>query len=79
MSDKSTDNTEAKRFKYIYEKVSELDRQLQGDNYKTVERYKVADIYDKDKLLGILNTAVTDPKTSKKWRIPDHVITPNMC
>ena len=74
MSDKSTDNTEAKRFKYIYEKVSELDRQLQGDNYKTVERYKVADIYDKDKLLGILNTAVTDPKTSKKWRFtPSHI------
>lgn len=74
MTDKSTDNTEAKRFKYIYEKVSELDRQLQGDNYKTVERYKVADIYDKDKLLGILNTAVTDPKTSKKWRFtPSHI------
>lgn len=74
MSDKSKDNAEAKRFKYIYEKVSELDRQLQGDNYKRVERYKVADIYDKDKLLGILNTAVTDPKTSKKWRFtPSHI------
>jgi len=77
MSDKSKDpkaNEQAKRFKYIYEKVSELDRQLQGDKHKTVERYKVADIYDKDKLLQILNTAITDPKTSGKWRFtPSHI------
>lgn len=77
MSDKSKDpkaNEQAKRFKYIYEKVSELDRQLQGDKHKTVERYKVADIYDKDRLLQILNTAITDPKTSKKWRFtPSHI------
>lgn len=80
MSDKSTDppktteKDQAKRFKYIYEKVSELDRQQQGDKYKTVERYKVANIYDKTKLLQILNTAKTDPKTSKKWRFtPSHI------
>lgn len=74
MSDKSKDPKQEKRYKYISDKVTELDRQLHPDTYKTIERYTVADIYNKDRLLSILATAINDPETSKKWRFtPSHI------
>lgn len=61
----------AKRLKYVYEYVAELDKELHPDTYKTVQRYKLADTYSPEKIEQVIDTALKDPKTSKQWRFTE--------
>ncbi len=71
MGDKITAGDQAKRLKYIYEYIADLDRELNPDTYKEVERTKLADFYKQELVEQVIQRALADPKTSKKWRFTD--------
>ncbi len=74
MGDKITASDQAKRLKYIYDYVADLDRELNPSTYKTVTKYKMSEVYQPEQVIPVLKRATQDPKTSKQWRInPSHV------
>jgi hypothetical protein len=54
----------AKRLKYIYDYVGNIDKQLNPDTNKTVQRYKFADIYKPELVKPMLEKALEDEQKS---------------